>query len=228
MDETGLRIEAFWSLRSPYSRIAIPKLAGLAARWRAEIEMRAVRPILVRDRAYYQNADPTRLGYIWLDSRREAERQGLPFKFPEPDPVATLSPAVAAPEQPRIERLTRLAEAAARAGRGLAFAERVSALLWSPETGNWEAEGALAAAVAAAGLDLGALEAEIAADADALDARIAANEAALARRHQGVPVMVLHVPGRKGLPDGEPFFGQDRVEALDWRLAQLGAPRRSG
>jgi 2-hydroxychromene-2-carboxylate isomerase len=26
--------------------------------------------------------------------------------------------------------------------------------------------------------------------------------------------------------DGEPFFGQDRIDMLEWRLEQMGVPRR--
>ncbi len=40
------------------------------------------------------------------------------------------------------------------------------------------------------------------------------NQASLERAgHWGVPTVVVR---------GEPFFGQDRVETLEWRLDQLG------
>jgi len=34
--------------------------------------------------------------------------------------------------------------------------------------------------------------------------------------HWGVPTFVLN---------GEPFFGQDRIDALAWRLGKMGVPR---
>jgi 2-hydroxychromene-2-carboxylate isomerase len=47
---------------------------------------------------------------------------------------------------------------------------------------------------------------------------IEANHAALdASGHWGVPTLVFN---------GEPFFGQDRIDTLRWRLEQSGVPKR--
>ena len=52
------------------------------------------------------------------------------------------------------------------------------------------------------------------------DAEIAANQQALvASGHWGVPTGVVR---------GEPFFGQDRVDTLRWRLGTLGIGPRPG
>ena len=51
---------------------------------------------------------------------------------------------------------------------------------------------------------------------DVIDAMQAHNEAAQLEHHWGVPLMVLN---------GEPFFGQDRIDSLTWRLDQLGLRR---
>ena len=70
----------------------------------------------------------------------------------------------------------------------------------------------------AAGVDPAEIEAEIESDADALDAEIAANQNALeAAGHWGVPTLVF---------DGEPFFGQDRIEMVRWRMEQKGLAKR--
>ena len=59
------------------------------------------------------------------------------------------------------------------------------------------------------GLDGAALVA--AADSEAVTAELAANtDAALADQAWSVPSFVV---------DGELFFGQDRIEMIDWRLA---------
>ena len=44
-----------------------------------------------------------------------------------------------------------------------------------------------------------------------------AEAAQTAAGHSGVPLCVF---------EGEPFFGQDRLALLQWRLEQLGVPRR--
>ncbi len=68
------------------------------------------------------------------------------------------------------------------------------------------------------GLNLAELDAEAIADAEALDAEIHTNQAALeAAGHWGVPTFVF---------DGEPFFGQDRIEMALWRMQQKGLQRR--
>ena len=55
-------------------------------------------------------------------------------------------------------------------------------------------------------------------DAEALDTEIASNQAALeAAGHWGVPTLVF---------DGEPFFGQDRIDMALWRMAQKGLTKR--
>ena len=65
-----------------------------------------------------------------------------------------------------------------------------------------------------AGLDLGALDAEASRDANRYDDIIAANQKALDDAgHWGVPTMVFK---------DEPFFGQDRIDLLVWRLKQHG------
>ena len=67
-------------------------------------------------------------------------------------------------------------------------------------------------------LDLAELDAEVLADAEALDAEIGANQAALeASGHWGVPTLVFN---------GEPFFGQDRIDMAIWRMEQEGLVRR--
>jgi 2-hydroxychromene-2-carboxylate isomerase len=55
-------------------------------------------------------------------------------------------------------------------------------------------------------------------DAARFDAAIAKNqEDHLAAGHWGVPTMVFQ---------GEPFFGQDRLDLLVWRLEQHGLSKR--
>ena len=77
----------------------------------------------------------------------------------------------------------------------------------------------MAGAATRAGLNLDELDVEAIKDADVLDAEIAANQAALeAAGHWGVPTLVF---------DGEPFFGQDRIEMAVWRMQQKGLVARS-
>jgi 2-hydroxychromene-2-carboxylate isomerase len=123
-----------------------------------------------------------------------------------------------AAEQPYIHRLTRLGVAAALAGHGLPFADEVSRVIWGGTVRGWHEGTHLAEAAARAGLELAALDRAIAAEPARYDEVIAQNQRDLeAAGHWGVPTMVF---------EGEPFFGQDRIDLLLWRLRQHGVERR--
>lgn len=152
------------------------------------------------------------------DMRRVAEFHGIAFGPPRPDPIVQdLATRTIAKDQPHIYRLTRLGQAAARRDKSLEFCHEVGALIWGGAR-DWHEGDYLARATARAGLDLAELDAEVAEQAESLDREIAANQAALdASGHWGVPTLVF---------DGEPFFGQDRIDIAKWRMEQKGLKPR--
>ena len=206
------RVDVFWSFRSPYSYLATRRLVELEAETGAEIFVRPVFPLAVRTPDFFKKVNPMFGAYVLRDAKRVADHLGLPFHWPNPDPVAmNLGPSEA--EQPHIHRLTRLGAEAARRGRGLAFIDEVSALIFGGTKG-WDTGDHLANAAKRAGLDLPALDAAIAADPAKYDAIIEENQRDQeASGHWGVPLMVY---------EGEPFFGQDRIDLLRWRMAGNG------
>ena len=122
-----------------------------------------------------------------------------------------------ADDQPYIHRLTRLGVVAEESGRGIQFADRVSTLIWGG-TQNWHEGDHLARAAADAGLDLEDLDARALKDADRLEEVISKNEEDhSAAGHWGVPTCAFR---------GEPFFGQDRLDVLMWRLKENGLEER--
>ena len=99
----------------------------------------------------------------------------------------------------------------------VAFCSEVSRLIWTG-TENWHEGDHLARAAARAGLDLGELDREAEAEAAALDAEVAAHQKELeAAGHWGVPTLVFQ---------GEPFFGQDRIDVALWRMKEAGLEER--
>jgi 2-hydroxychromene-2-carboxylate isomerase len=204
-------LEIFWSFRSPYSHLATPRLVEIARRDDVAVAMRFVRPLALRERDFFERARPQWLPYLLRDMFREGQRLGVPIGPPRPDPVAMdLSTGRVAQAQPLMDRLMALGIAAEEEKRGLAFAAAVSPAIWGG-VADWHEGAALADAAARAGLDLAAMEQWAAANPAIVAERIAANEAAHIAHHWGVPLMAL---------DGEPFFGQDRIDALLWRLNQ--------
>jgi 2-hydroxychromene-2-carboxylate isomerase len=110
-----------------------------------------------------------------------------------------------------------MGQAAARRAAGLVFAAEAGRMIWGGQE-NWHEGEHLAKALEAAGLDPIEIEEESEGDPTALDDEIAANQKALeAAGHWGVPTLVF---------DGEPFFGQDRLEMAKWRMEQKGLAKR--
>ncbi|MDR6850844.1 2-hydroxychromene-2-carboxylate isomerase [Sphingomonas sp. BE123] len=211
MSET---VDVFWSFRSPYSRLVTADLLQLRADYDVDVQLRVVLPLAVRNpQALFDPANRKPPRYIAMDSMRRGEMLGRPVVLPaDPDPIVQdFRTMEVAREQPYIYRLSKLGVEANRRGRGVELADRVAALIFGGTKG-WDKGDLLANAVASAGLDLAELDAAIE-NGDHL-AEIERNQEALdAAGHWGVPTMVFRA---------EPFFGQDRIDTLRWRLDQAG------
>lgn len=210
-------IDLFWSFRSPYSYLATPGALKLERDFKVTLRLRPVLPLAVRDPAFFNPDNAKRARYIALDWLRRAQMLGMPHAWPSPDPIAqNMKSLRIADDQPHIRRLTHLGVEAERRGHGIAFAYEISHLIFGG-TRDWHLGEHLAQATQRAGLDLAAMEAAITA-ADATHAStVQDNQDALIQAgHWGVPTFAL---------SGEPFFGEDRIETLRWRLAQLGLQR---
>jgi 2-hydroxychromene-2-carboxylate isomerase len=209
-------IDLFWSFRSPYSYLATPGALKLEKDFDVAIRFRPVLPLAVRDAGFFSPDNLKRARYIGLDWPRRAQMLGLPHVWPSPDPIVQdMKTYKIAAEQPYIHRLTHLGIEAERRQRGLPFAYEVSHLIFGG-TRDWHLGEHLASAAARAGLDLAAMDRAIAEPASYRDA-VEQNQLALTQAgHWGVPTFVL---------DGEPFFGEDRIDTLRWRLGKLGLGR---
>ena len=210
--------DLFWSFRSPYSYLATPRLVELARAYDLAVHVRPVLPIAVRIDGFFDRVNPLWPPYLIRDTLRIAQSLELPYAWPRPDPIVQEFPSrKVAAEQPYIYRLTRLGALAAERGSGLPFLYEVSRLIFGG-TAGWNEGAHLAEAAARAGCDLTEMDAAIVRDAGRLDACIAENQNDLEKAgHWGVPTMVFR---------GEPFFGQDRVDLLLWRLRQHGLSER--
>ena len=213
-----LTYDLYWSFRSPYSYMVAPRLLALDTDHDAACNVRVVYPLAVRTPEFFENRDPLWFSYLLKDVFREAAFLGLPLRWPRPDPVQQAPGVGYRMDQPYIHRLSHLGVAAAERGRGLAFLTEVSRTLWSGEVDNWHEGDHLARATERAGLDYADLSAAVDNDPDHHRAIVEENQTAQrAAGHWGVPMMVFA---------GEPFFGQDRVDQLKWRMDQAGLARR--
>ena len=146
-----LTADLYFSFRSPYSYLAIGRYRDLAATHAVDIALRPVYPLAIRQPDFFERNHPNWLRYTFTDMFRVAQMEGIPFGPPRPDPIVQ-NPATReiAAEQPYIRRITRLGQAAARRGKGLAFAAEAARLIWGGAQGWHEGEHLAGDAVRAA------------------------------------------------------------------------------
>ena len=206
-------VDVFWSFRSPYSYLATPGMLDIKERYAVDVNLRVVLPIALRiPDVLFKAGDKSKVRYIMLDWNRRAEFLGLSHQWPCPDPIVQDPDTMQiAEEQPYIYRLSKLGVEAQRRGRGIEFAAQVSRMIWGG-TRDWDKGDHLQRATEAAGLSLDKMESEIK-TGNHLD-EIEGNHLALDDAgHWGVPTFAFA---------DEPFFGQDRIDTLCWRLDQQG------
>ncbi len=217
----SFEIDVFWSFRSPWSYLATKRLRSWQDAYPLAVNFRPVYPLAIRTPEFFSSLHPQWFSYFLTDVHRVAEMLELPFVWPNPDPVNQIIGAnglrQTGEDQPHIHRLTRLGAVAAEHGRGIEFADEVSALIWGGRK-NWHQGDFLAAATARAGLDLEAMDDRVVAATEQLESVIEKNQADHEQAgHWGVPTCAYN---------GEPFFGQDRLDVLLWRMRKDGLQAR--
>jgi 2-hydroxychromene-2-carboxylate isomerase len=211
-------IDLYWSFRSPYSYLATPAAMALQAKYDIGIHLRPVLPIAVRDPSFFSPENARRGRYIQVDWPRRARMKGMSSAWPSPDPIVQdLATFKIADEQPYIHRLTHLGVEAERRGAGLPFAKEASHLIFGGVK-NWDEGDHLGQAAARSGMDLEAMDRAVGDAAATHSEEVEANQDALqAAGHWGVPTFVYN---------GEPFFGEDRIDTLEWCLQSDDVARR--
>ena len=219
LDQMDLAFDFYFSFRSPYSYLATPQVEDLCRRYAMAPNMRIVLPIAIRMPGFFKSVNPLWPPYLLRDTFRISQMHAIPYRWPRPDPIVMeIASGEVATAQPYIHRVSRLGVAATRAGKGFEFVRRAAHAIWSGEIDNWHEGDHLTRALTDAGLDAAEIEANAARDVDSIDAEIATNEATQRNAgHWGVPLFVFN---------DEPFFGQDRLGHLIWRMKQAGLRER--
>ena len=211
-----MKVDVYWSFRSPYSYLATPGMLQLRDEFKVDVNLRVVLPIAIRaPKILFNEANAPKVRYIKLDWARRARFLGMSDRWPDPDPlVRDLDTQKISSDQPYIYRLSYLGIEAQRKGRGIEFAHEVSHLLFGG-TSDWDQGEHLAKAASRAGLNLEEMELALV-EGSHLD-EIESNQKSLEEAgHWGVPTFVY---------EGEPFFGQDRIDTLRWHLESCGLKR---
>jgi 2-hydroxychromene-2-carboxylate isomerase len=209
----------FFSFRSPYSYLALPQIEACIEQHGIEPRMRIVLPIAVRIPGFFKSVNPLWPPYLMRDTVRIAEMLSIPYRWPRPDPIVMdITTGEVAVDQPYIHKVSRLGVAAAREGKGFAFVRLMAHKIWSGEITNWHEHEHAVRSLTEAGLDAQSLIAKVEQAASDYDAEIARNQQdQISAGHWGVPLFVY---------EGEPFFGQDRIEHLVWRMRRVAPDQR--
>lgn len=240
VEERTLDVDVFWSMRSPYCYISLDHCLEYQKQYHLNLNLKIVYPIAIKDRSWFESAKAMkyRLPYQNVDIFRTAAFHGVQMVYPIPDPVAQ-KPAKDSPygeilpfgglganldegEQPDIKVLVRTAVGAERMGKGWEYLNEVMRLVWNGQKVPWNANdyAHVRNAIQAAGIDADSLFEDVKADPEKYDKMVVENmDLQLTNDcgHTGVPCFVFQ---------REPFFGQDRMDMLIWRLKQYGLQER--
>ncbi len=196
-------IDYYFSLNSPWTYLGGARFATMAQRYGYTVNACPARFGQVFERTGglpLPKRAPERRAYRMMELKRWRDHLGIPINV---EPRHFPSDEVPG---------TRLVIAAKLAGKDAhLLAQEIGKSLWELEADIGD-ESVLAAAAARAGLDAAAIRKAAPPDAelDALWDKYTAE--AISRGVFGAPSYVL--------PSGEIFWGQDRLQLLEWRLAQ--------
>ena len=210
-----LEIDFYFSFRSSWTYLAMDRMLELQRDYTAKVNLRVVHPIYIRYNEFFDKAHKNWMPYFITDLIRNIEYLGIPFGPPKPDPINNELPADN-PDHP-VLRLTPMGIAAEAMGRGIEFAREIMAMVWGGTVDGWTTGDHIEKATERSGLKLAEIEKWIADNAEQWPETLAANNTALEEHHWGVPTFVFN---------NEPFFGQDKIELLRWRLEKNGLKQR--
>ena len=129
-------IVMYWSMRSPYSYLALVRARQLADHYQVPLEVKPVLPMVMRR----MQVPKTKSGYITADVKREADKYGIPFG------------RIADPLGAGVERCYALFAYAQSRGLGLSFLQSCAEGVWSEGILS-ESDSGLQQLVERAGLD---------------------------------------------------------------------------
>jgi 2-hydroxychromene-2-carboxylate isomerase len=217
-------IDVYWSMRSPYCYIALDRLLKIREEYDVEMNFRPVWPIAIKDPDFFKGMKymPYRIPYQDLDTTRSAAFAGMPYRYPDPDPVKqepNFGPVLPMDQQDNIKLLTYTAAGAAEMGKGWEYLNQVSRMMWNGTVRGWDQGYHLQNAIDRAGINGAKLIADVKANPKKYDDLVNRNQAGQDKAgHGGVPLMVF---------SGENFFGQDRIDQLVWRMEQYGVKKKT-
>ena len=215
-----MKIDLYFSYRSPYSYLILPRMLKLKEEYDIEINFKVVYPIAIRMPEWFEGKNIfTYFFFKMIDMRRQAKKLGVPFTTKlKPDPIRqNIMTGKISSHQPYIFDICHLGQMAQMKGVGMEFAFEVSSLIFGGVE-NWNTDENLSEAAKKVGLDLNQLKESVRVHEEEIIGQIKQNQVdQLNAGHHGVPLTVI---GDKH------FFGQDQFNKIMETLKEKGLKER--
>ena len=215
-----MKIDLYFSYRSPYSYLILPRMLKLKEKYDIEINFKVVYPIAIRMPEWFKGKNFfTFFFFKMIDMRLQAKKLGIPFTSKlKPDPIRqNIMTGKISSHQPYIFDICHLGQMAQMKGVGMEFAFEVSSLIFGGVE-NWNTDENLSEAAKKVGLDLNQLRESGNVHEEEIIGQIKQNQVdQLNAGHHGVPLTVI---GDKY------FFGQDQFDKIMKTLKENGLKER--
>ena len=215
-----MKIDLYFSYRSPYSYLILPRMLKLKEKYDIEINFKVVYPIAIRMPEWFEGKNFfTFFFFKMIDMRLQAKKLGIPFTSKlKPDPIRqNIMTGKISSHQPYIFDICHLGQMAQMKGVGMEFAFEVSSLIFGGVE-NWNTDENLSEAAKKVGLDLNQLRESVKVHEEEIIGQIKQNQVdQLNAGHHGVPLTVI---GDKH------FFGQDQFDKIMETLKENGLKER--
>ncbi len=215
-----MKIDLYFSYRSPYSYLILPRMLKLKEKYDIEINFKVVYPIAIRMPEWFEGKNFfTFFFFKMIDMRLQAKKLGIPFTTKlKPDPIRqNIMTGKISSHQPYIFDICHLGQMAQMKGVGMEFAFEVSSLIFGGVE-DWNTDENLSEAAKKVGLDLNQLRESVNVHEQEIIGQIKQNQVdQLNAGHHGVPLTVI---GDKH------FFGQDQFDKIMKTLKENGLKER--
>ena len=194
-------IDFYFSYRSPYSYLILPRMLKLKNQYNLDINFKIVYPLAIRMPEWFKNKNIFFFVPFIMDFKKKAKKLNIPLNMPiKPDPIRqnTITGKISS-HQPYIFDVCHMGQVMSNRGKGIEFALELSTLIWSVK--NWNNDSLLEKVFAEFGEDLYEVRKTAKKDESRIIDEIKNNqEDQKIAGHHGVPLNVYK---------GKYYFGQD-------------------
>ena len=214
-----MKIDLYFSYRSPYSFLILPRMLDLKAKYEIDINFKIVYPLAIRKPEFFNKKGLPYFLALTMDVKKKAKKLGMSVTTKlKPDPIVqNVVTGKISKDQPYIFDICHLGQMAQIKGVGIEFAFEVSSLIFGGAE-NWNSNENLSKAAKNVGLDLGQLRESVNVHENEIINQIKQNQVEqLDAGHHGVPLTVIA---------DKYFFGQDQFETIMETLKENGLTER--